>query len=140
MQQKYELITRLIYFWYENIPKFYFCIRAPTFSTHMPCPLKIYSTNKVNAICGGVSCSSQDPRGPLPGSRVLGSHVPGSQVPRPRFPVPESQGSKSQGPRASGLRVPDPGSQVLILDYNRNFTRAKFLGGENLTSSSTKTA
>ena len=83
---------------------------------------------------------SQDPRVPLPGSRVLGSHVPGSQVPRPRFPVPESQGSKSQGPRTSGLRVPDPGSQVLILDYNRNFTRAKFLSGENLTSSSTKTA
>ena len=63
---------------------------------------------------------------------MSGSYVPGSQVPRPRFPVPESQGSKSQGPRASGLRVPGPGSQVLILDYNRNFTRAKFLGGDNL--------
>ena len=24
--------------WEENIPKFYFCIRAPTFSTHMQCP------------------------------------------------------------------------------------------------------
>ena len=83
---------------------------------------------------------SQDPRVPLPGSRVLGSHVPGSQVPRPRFPVPESQGSKSQGPSASGLRVPGPGFQVLILDYTRNFTRAKFLGGDNLTSSCTKTA
>ena len=27
------LLTQI---WEENIPKFYFCIQAPTFSTHMP--------------------------------------------------------------------------------------------------------
>ena len=54
------------------------------------------------------------------GHRVPGSQVPGSQS-------PGSQGPGSQGPgvpglrilrsRVSGLRVPCPGSQVLILDY-----------------------
>ena len=98
----------------ENIPKFYFCIRAHTFSTHMPCPFKIYFTNKVNAICGGgqlLVTGSQGAITRVPGVRM--SHVPGSQVPRPKVPVPESQGPTSQGlrvsgPRVSGLRVPGP--------------------------------
>ena len=60
----------------------------------------------------GVSCQPQGSRIPLPGFRVSWSHVPGSQVPGARAPVPESQGPKSQR-----LRVPGPGSQVLILDY-----------------------
>ena len=101
--------------WEENILKFYFCIRAPTFLTHMPCPLNICFTNKVNTICGGrqlLVTGSQCPSVPLPGCRVSGSNVPGSQAPRPRVPslrVPD--------PKASGLRVSGPRSQVLILDY-----------------------
>ena len=89
----------------DNIPKFYFCIRATTFSTHMPCPLKIYFTNKVNTICGGVQLL-------VTGSQGLFTRVPGVRIPCPRVPVPESQGPKSQGPRVPGL-----GSQVLILDH-----------------------
>ena len=60
----------------------------------------------------GVSCQPQGSRIPLPGFRVSGSHVPGSQIPGARAPVPESRGPKSEG-----VRVSDPGSQVLILDY-----------------------
>ena len=71
----------------------------------MPCPLKIYFTNKVNTICGGVQLL-------VTGSQGLFTRVPGVRIPCPRVPVPESQGPKSQGPRVSGL-----GSQVLILDH-----------------------
>ena len=83
---------------------------------------------------------SQGPITRVQGVRVSGSQVPESQVPRPKFPVPETQGSKSQDPRVLSPRASGPGSLVVILDYNRNFTRAQFLGGENLTSSNTKTA
>ena len=118
----------------ENIPKFYFCVRAPTFSTHIPCPLKICFTNKVNTIRGVgqlLVTGSQGPITRVPGVRI---HVPGSQVPRSRVPVPKSLGPKSQGPGSQslglkilGLRVPDlripclrsqgPGSQVSGPDF-----------------------
>ena len=105
MLQKYDLGSykvnqRLAQKWEENILKFYFCFRSPTFSTHMPCPFKICFTNKVNTICGGGQLL-------VTGSLVSGSHVPGSQVLRPRVPVPESQGTKSQGHRVLDPRVSD---------------------------------
>ena len=49
------------------------------------------------------------------GHRVPGSQVPGSQSPGSQGPgVP---GLRILRSRVSGLRVPCPGSQVLILDY-----------------------
>ena len=77
------------------------------------------------------------PRDLFPGSWVSGSHVPEyhSRVLGVRLPeslVSGSQGPRSQGPgsqastvlslrilgsQVSGLRVPRPGTQVLILDY-----------------------
>ena len=132
----YKVNLLLTQKWEENIPKFYFCIRDPTFSTHIPCPLKMCFTNKVNLWWGSLA----SPRVPLPASRVSGSHVSGAQAPRsivpvqesqsPRVPslrVPESQGPRILGPRVldfrvpglrvSGLRVPGAGSQVLTLGY-----------------------
>ena len=98
----------------ENIPKFYFCVRAPTFSTHMPCPLKICFTNKVNTICGGGQLLVTGSQGPI-------TRVPGFRIPCPRVPVPESRvagpESRVSGSQVSGLRVPGPGSRVLILDH-----------------------
>ena len=108
--------------WEENIPKFYFCIRAPTFSRHMPCPLKICFTNKVNKICGGGQLLVTGSQGPT-------TRVPGVRIPYPRVTSPKAQGpralslrvwrpgSRVPNPRVSGLRVPGPGFQVLILDY-----------------------
>ena len=99
--------------WEENIPKFCFCIRAPTFSTHMPWPFKICFTNKVNTVCGGVQVTgSQGPITRVPG---VGSHGPGLKVlrPRPSSRVPGSQVSGSQGPRSQSFRTRDPGSQGL---------------------------
>ena len=80
------------------------------FSTHMPCPLKICFTNKVDTICGGGQLLFTGSQSPI--TRVLNV-----KIPCPRVPVPESQGPKSQDPRVSdlrvpGLRVPGPGSQV----------------------------
>ena len=55
------------------------------------------------------------------------TRVPGVRIPCPRVTSPKAQGPSSidpgsQGPRVlesqvSGLRVPGPGSQVLILNY-----------------------
>ena len=125
MQQKYELgsykVNLILTQKWENIPKFYFCIRAPSLRCTCPSFLlsKLASEIKLMQSVVGVSCQSQGPRVPLPGSRVTGSHVPGLQVPRPRVVVAGSQvsGCQGPGPQVSGLRVPDPGSQVLILDY-----------------------
>ena len=86
----------------ENIPKSYSCIRAPTFSTHMPqlFIIKICFTNKVNTICGGGQLLVSGPQGPgcqrpmsqsrksrVPGPRGLKSWVPvlGTQVSGPDF-------------------------------------------------------
>ena len=84
----------------KNIPKFYFCIRSPTFLTHMPCPFKICFTNKVNTIRGGGQLL-------VTGShyRVSGSHVPGLQS-----RGPGSQVSESQGPGSQSLGSLGPGS------------------------------
>ena len=64
------------------------------------------------------SLVSQGPRIPksqvlslmAPGSRVLGSQVSG-------YLDPGSQGREPKGLSVPGLKVPDPGFQVLILDY-----------------------
>ena len=111
--------------WEENILKFYFCFRAPTFSTHMPCPLNICFPNKVNTICGGGQLLVTVSQGHI-------TRVPGVRIPCPRVTSPKAQGPSSidpgsQGPRGlesrvsgsrvSGLRVPGPGYQVLILNY-----------------------
>ena len=134
----------------ENIPKVYFCIRTHTFSTYMPCPFKICFTNKVNAICGGgqllvtgwvprshyegpgcqdVPCPRvASPKAQGSSSRVPGSHVSGSQCLGSQSlgsQGPGSQGLRIPGSQVSGLRVPGPGSQVLILDYATFLTSLK---------------
>ena len=110
----------------------------------MPCPFKICFTNKVNAICGGgqllvtgwvprshyegpgcqdVPCPRvASPKAQGSSSRVPGSHVSGSQCLGSQSlgsQGPGSQGLRIPGSQVSGLRVPGPGSQVLILDYAR---------------------
>ena len=105
------------YFWHknweENIPRFYFCIWAPTFSTRMPSPLKICFTNKVNTICGGgqlIVTGSQGPGCQDHMSQIHKSQGPGSQIQSPRV-----LSLRVTGPRVLGLRVPD--LTVLILRY-----------------------
>ena len=114
MQQKRELGTRLTYFSYKNEKKIslnLIFVFKPLLFRHT-CPALVLYYQKLIQYAVGVSCQSQDPRVPLPGSWVSGFHVPRSQVPRPRVPVPESQGPKSQGPRVSG-----PVSQVSGPDF-----------------------
>ena len=89
----------------NKTPKFYFCIRAPTFSTHMPCPLKICFTSKVNTIFGGGQLLVTGSQGPI-------TTVPGVRILCPRVPVPESQSLGSQSPRSQG-----PGSRVSGPDF-----------------------
>ena len=107
MQQKCELGTRLTYFSHKNDKKIslnFIFVFKPLLFRHT-CPALVLYYQKLIQYAVGVSCQSQDPRVPLPGSWVSGFHVPMSQVPRPRVPslrVPES-------------RVPCPRSQVLIL-------------------------
>ena len=130
MQQKYELGTRLTYFWptqkwEENIPKFGFCIRAPTFSTHIPCLFKICFRNKVNTICGGDQLLVAGCKCPI--TWVLGVRIPcprvaSSKAQGPSSRVPESQVSGSRGlgsqdPRVPGLRSQGPGSRVSGPDF-----------------------
>ena len=117
MQQKYELGTRLTYKWKENIPKFYFCIRAPTFSTHMPCPLKICFTNKVNTICGGGQLLVTWSQGPI--TRALGVRIPCPSVTSPKAQGPNSRVSVSQvsGSRVSGSPVSGLGVPGLSPDF-----------------------
>ena len=57
---------------------------------------------------------------PVPGFWMSGSRVPVSQGPRSKSPGcqdPRVPSLRVLGSWVSGLRVPDPGSQVLILDY-----------------------
>ena len=103
--------------WEENIPKFYFCVRAPTFSRHMPCPLKICLTNKVNTICGGGQLLVTGPQGPI-------TRFPGVRIPYPRVTSPKALGPSSRVPslRVQSLRVPNlrsqgPGSRVPGPDF-----------------------
>ena len=100
--------------WEENIPTFYFCIRAPTFLTYMPYLfiIKICFIKKVNTICGVgqlLVSGSQGIISRVPGVRI---YVPGLQVPSLSIPSPGVPGLESHGLGSEG-----PGSQVLILDY-----------------------
>ena len=128
MQQKYELWTRLTYFWHKNerkiSPNFIFCIRNPTFSTYMSqlFIVKICFTNKINIISGGgqlLVSGSQGSISRVPSIRffVVESQVARSQLQGPWVPSSRIPSSKSRGPRSgvSGSRVPDirvPGSDV----------------------------
>ena len=86
--------------------------RAPTFSTHMPCSLKICFTNKVNTICGGDHLLATGSLGPI--TRVLGVRVP-----CPRVASPKAQGTSSivLGFRVLGLRSQGPGFRVSGPDF-----------------------
>ena len=104
--QVYLLLTQK---WEENILKFYFCIRAPTFLTHMPCPLNICFTNKVNTICGGrqlLVTGSQCPSVPVSHCQDAGCQDPMSQGCKPQGPGSQVSGSRISKPRVSGSRVP----------------------------------
>ena len=133
MQQKYEVGTRLTYFWHKNEIKislnFIFVFEPLLFQHTYLSFLLSKLASQINLIQSvvGFSCYSQGLRVPL-----LGSHVPGSQVPRPKVPVqshrvpslrvsgrrvPGLRIPASQNPWVSGSWVPGPRSQVLILDY-----------------------
>ena len=97
----------------RKYPRVYFCIRAPTISTHMPWLFIIKFAPQIKLILSlvEVSCWSQGPRVPGsqgPISKIPGvmSHVPGLQVPSPRVPVPGSWVPGSQVLGSWGLRVP----------------------------------
>ena len=108
----YKINLLLTQKWEENSPKFCFCIRAHTFSTHMQWLFKICFTNKINTICGEGQLLVTGSQGPI--TRVLGVRIPCLRVASPK-----AQGPSSRVPvfQVSSLRVPGPGSQVLILDY-----------------------
>ena len=105
----YKVNLLLTQKWEENIPKFYFCIRAPMFSTHMPCPFKICFTKKVNTICGGGQLLVTGFQGPI-------TRIPGVRITCLRVTSPKTQGPSSRVPSLE-VPGPSPSSQVLILDY-----------------------
>ena len=120
MQQKYEMGTRLIYFWYKNESKislnFLFCIRVPRFSTHMPSlfVIKLCFTSIVKTICGGgqwLISGSQVPGYQVVMSRVSGSQVSGFLVSCPRVQV---SGSQVLVPRISRSQVLDPDFRLCL--------------------------
>ena len=106
-------------FYYDLLTSYY---RAPTFSTHMPCPPKICFINKIKTIWGGVQLLVTGLQGPV--TRVPGVRIPCPMIasPKAQVPVPLSQGPKpqgprsqslgSQGPRVLGLRSQGPWSRV----------------------------
>ena len=130
MQQKYELGTRLNYFWHKNekiISQNFNFVFEPLHFQHT-CPSFLLSnkvnTNKVNAICGGGQLLVSGSQVLI--SRVSGSHVPDSEVPSLRVPVPVSQVPGSQvtglrswvlGLRIPSLRVPGLGSWFWTMPF-----------------------
>ena len=134
MQQKYELWTRLTYFWHKNEKKislnFIFRIRNPTFSTYMSqlFIVKICFTNEINIISGGGQLLVSESQGSIsrvpsvrffvgslklqgPSSRVPESQVPGSQVPGLGIPGLGFQGLWSQVSEFLGLMYQGSRSQ-----------------------------
>ena len=116
MQQKYELGTKLTYFWHKNEKKislnFIFAFETLRFRHIYHALSKCAS--QIKLICGGGHLL-------VPGSHYQrpGCQDPMSQVRRPQGPlsqfksprVPESQVSESQSPRVPGSE--GPGSQSL---------------------------
>ena len=74
--------------------------------------IKIYFTDKVNRNCGGGQFLVSVSQRPI-------SRVPDVRVQCARIATTKSQGPNSRvpGSRVPWFQVPDPGSQVLILDY-----------------------
>ena len=118
MQQKYELGTRLTYLWYKNEKKI-----SLNFILVFE-PLRFWHTCRSFLLSKFASQIKliQSLVGSVTSNRVLGSHLQGFGCQRlvsqgPRVPGPGYRGPRSLDPRSVGLRVPAPGSQVLILDY-----------------------
>ena len=120
IQQKYELGTRLTYFWHKNEKKislnFIFVFKTLRFR-HI-CLLKICFTNKVNLWWGSVASH----RVPLPGPQGPGCQDPmsqgcKSQGPGSQFQSPRVTSLRVSGPGSQSLGFQGPGSQVLILDF-----------------------
>ena len=115
--------------WEENIPKFYFCIRAPTFSTPIPWLfiIKICFTNKANTICGGGQLLVSRSQGPI--SRVSGVRVPYPSVVTANFRGPRSRvpGSQVLGPRCPWSRVSGPDFRLCHMLMYR-WVKILFLG------------
>ena len=145
LQQKYELGTRLTYFWHKNEKKiflnFIFLFQSLRFQHTYPSFLlsKLVSQIKlIQSVVGSVASprvpgshyqgtrcqgtmsqdhKSQDPGYQFQSPKVLSLSVPGYRVPESQ--VSGSQVSGSQGLRfqVSVSRVLSPRFQVLILDY-----------------------
>ena len=116
MQQKYELWTRLTYFWHKNEKKislnFIFCIRNPTFSTYMSqlFIVKICFTNEINIISGGGQLLVSESQGSISRVPSVRFFVGSLKLQGPSSRVPESQvpGSQVSGSQVRGFRVSGP--------------------------------
>ena len=100
MQQKYELVTRLTYFWHKNEKKIFLnfvFVFEPLLFRH--------TCHALNTICGGGQLLVTESQGPI-------TSFPGVRIPSPR-----AQGLSSRVLVVLRPRVPVPGPQVLILDY-----------------------
>ena len=109
MQQKYELETRLTYFWHKNekkiSKKFIFVFEPLSFRHTYPSFLlsKLASQIKFNTICGGGQLLVTGSQGPITG-------VPGARVPCTRVTSPKAKGPSSRvpGSQVSGSQVSGP--------------------------------
>ena len=124
MQQKYNLGTKLTYIWHKNekkiSPNFIFVFQPLCFRHICHALSKFASQIKLIQYVVGVSCYSQGPRVPSPGSWMSRSHVPGSQfrslrVPSLRIPGSRASGSQVSGSQVLGLRSQGSGSWVPVL-------------------------
>ena len=117
MQQKYELGTRLTYFWYKNEKKIslnFILVFEPLRFWHT-CRSFLLSkfASQIKLIKSLVESVASN--------RVLGSHLQGFGCQRLVSQGPRVLGPRSLDPRSVGLRVLAPGSQVLILDYTLKY-------------------
>ena len=106
MQQKYELITRLTYFWHKNEKKIslnFIFVFKPLRFRHTCHPLSEYASQikLIQSVAGSVASHW------TPGSHY---QVPGCQDPMSQGHKSQGPGSQFQSPRILSLRV--PGSRV----------------------------
>ena len=117
MQHKCELRARLTYLWQKNENKlslnFIFVFEPLRFQHTHPSFLLSKFTSRIGLIQSamGVSCWSRGPGVSFPGSWVSRSRVSGC-----RFRAP-GVGVLVLGSWVPGSGFPNPGSQILILDY-----------------------